>query len=192
MRLSLLSKAEPLKFVVVDLPGAIPKMKRGPQFVLVITDRFSKLVRSVPLRTITATAVGSAFLDHWVYAYGALAYVLFENGTKLVVKILHTACVMLGAKNYFTTACHSQTNVQTERFRKNLVNRLRRYVQEHQRDRDIYLWPLKYVSHLQVHRSPETTSFDVVLTRHPSKLVMTGVNSEGRDTAAEESISSVQ
>lgn len=38
----------------------------------------------------------------------------------------------------------------------------------------------------------ETTSFDLALTRHQSRLVMTGVTFQGKDTAAQETMGSVQ
>jgi hypothetical protein len=36
----------------------------------VISDRFSNLTRTVPLRTITTLVVAKAFCDAWVFSYG--------------------------------------------------------------------------------------------------------------------------
>jgi hypothetical protein len=57
----------PLEFVAMDILGPLPKMEHGNCFLLVISDRFSKLTRTVPIRTITALVVAKAFCDAWVF-----------------------------------------------------------------------------------------------------------------------------
>jgi hypothetical protein len=69
------SLSEPLEYVAVDILGPLPKTGHGNRFLLVMTDRFSKLTRTVPLRIITAFTVGKAFCDQWVFVYGAPRYV---------------------------------------------------------------------------------------------------------------------
>lgn len=77
-----------------------------------------------------------------MYAYGAPAYVLTNNGTQLVAKFFDAFCAMLGAKRYLETAVHPQNSGQTERFKKNLVQRLRHYLEKHQRNWGTDLQPL--------------------------------------------------
>ncbi|CDF38169.1 unnamed protein product [Chondrus crispus] len=146
----------------------------GNRHVLVMTDRFTKLTRSIPLRTTTASVVANAFLDNWVYVYGAPRYMLTDNGPQFAAKFFDAVCALLGVRHYLTTAYHPQTNGQTERFNRTLVQRLRHYVAEHQRDWDEYIQPLTFAYNTQVHRSTETTPFDLVLTRPPSGLALPG------------------
>jgi Integrase zinc binding domain len=53
---------EPLDYVAIDILGPLPRTKKGNQYLLVIADRFSKLVRTVPLPLIIATIVAWAFM----------------------------------------------------------------------------------------------------------------------------------
>ena len=55
-----------------------------------------------------------------------------------------------------------------------MVQLLRNYVEEHQRDSEEYIQPLTFVYNTQVHRLMETTPFDLVLTRPPSSLAQPG------------------
>jgi hypothetical protein len=59
-----------LEPVAMDIIGPLPKSKHGNRFLLVIADRFSKVTKTVPLRTVTALSVAQAFCDNWVYSYG--------------------------------------------------------------------------------------------------------------------------
>jgi Integrase zinc binding domain len=52
--LKLFPASSPLEYVSMDILGPLPKTEQGNRFLLVITDRFSKLTRTVPLRTIVA------------------------------------------------------------------------------------------------------------------------------------------
>jgi Integrase zinc binding domain len=58
---------EPLEFVAIeiDILGALPKTVHGNRFLLVISDCFSKLTRTITTRTTTALAVAKAFCTHW-------------------------------------------------------------------------------------------------------------------------------
>lgn len=107
--------------MAVSLPGPLPKTKRGIQLLPVITNRFSKLIGSAPLQTTTATVFTKALLNHCLYTYGARLYVLTDSEIKLVAKFFAADCAMLGVRRNFTTAHHSQTKEQTERFNRTTV-----------------------------------------------------------------------
>jgi hypothetical protein len=85
--LKLFPASWPLEFVVMDILGPLPKHEHGNRFLLVISDRFSKLTRTVPLRTITALGVAKAFCDAWVFSYGPQRYLLTDKGTQFYAKV---------------------------------------------------------------------------------------------------------
>jgi Integrase zinc binding domain len=66
--LKLFPASAPLEYVAIDILGPLPKTGHGNRFLLVMTDRFSKLTRTVPLRTTTALVCARAFYDDWVYS----------------------------------------------------------------------------------------------------------------------------
>ena len=169
--MKLFPATDPLEFLAMDLLGPLPRTHQGNEYVLVITDLFTKLCRSVPLRNTKAVTVGTLFLYLWVYAYGAPSYVLTDNGPQFAAKFFEAVCTMIGNKHVFTTAYHPQTNGQVERFKKTLAARLRHYVAENQKDWDEFVQPLTYAYNIQVHRFTGTTPFDLVLSRHPSVIL---------------------
>lgn len=190
--LNLFSKAESLEFEAMYFLRSSPKTKRGQQVVLLITNRLSRLVRSVLLQTTTATVVANAFLDHWVNAEGTPAYLLTDSRSQLVDEFFDVRRAIPEAKSYFATVYLLQDNRQTVQFSKTIVQRLQRYDKEHQSDQDIYFQSLTYAYSLRVQRSAETTLIDLVRTRHCSGLVMTEVTRGGRGPAVKEKMRPVQ
>ena len=70
--------------------------------------------------------------------------------------------------------------------------RLRHYVEEQQRDWDDYMQPLTFAYNTQVHRSTETTPFDLLLTRPPSGLMQPGTVPQDAGTHREDPRTPVQ
>ena len=97
----------------MDLLGPLPKIAHENEQVLDITDRFSKLTRSIPLRTTTASVVANTVLDNWVHVFRAPRYVLTDNGPQCAAKLFDAVCALLGVWHYLKTAYHPQSNGQT-------------------------------------------------------------------------------
>ena len=113
-----------MEFVAMDFLDPLPKSHSVKRHVLVITDRFTKLSRAIPLRDTNAATTALAFLEHWVFVYGALTYLLTNRRANFTTKFFQAVCSSLGVRNLFTTAYHPQTNGQFERFNRTLIFRL--------------------------------------------------------------------
>jgi hypothetical protein len=83
---------EPLEFVAIDILGPLTKTVHGNRFLLVISDRFFKLTRTIPMRTTTALAVAKAFCTHWGFAYGPPKFLLSDSGTQFKAKFFIEVC----------------------------------------------------------------------------------------------------
>jgi Integrase zinc binding domain len=55
-----------LEFISMDILGPLPTSRRGHRYILVMTDRFSKLTVAVPMADQTASTVALAFVDRWL------------------------------------------------------------------------------------------------------------------------------
>jgi transposase InsO family protein len=137
----------------MDILGPLPRKKHGNRFLLVIADRFSKVTKTAPLRTITALSVARAFCDHWAYIYGPPASLLTDNSRQFTAKSFQAACAELGIKKVFTTAYHPQTNGQVERYNRTILPSLRGYVAARQDDWDEYTFAVTFSYDCRVHSS---------------------------------------
>lgn len=74
------------EFVGIDIFAQLLQTPRGNNFLLVITNRCSKLVRTIPLKNITAALVAKAFVTNWLLAYGKkFTAGLFQHVCKILV-----------------------------------------------------------------------------------------------------------
>lgn len=109
--LQLFLAKDPVELVAMDILGPLPGTWNGNQFVLVIMDQFSKLVRVVPTPKMTALSMGSLFMDKEgiLYAYGVSQYVLTDIVTQFSCKLFESLWIFWRIKHVVTTAYTSET-----------------------------------------------------------------------------------
>ena len=157
----------PLDDIAIDLLGPLPRTKNGNSFIAVITDRYSKLTRAIPMKETTAPFMAATLLNNWIIPYGIPNSILSDNGPQFVAEFWKTTLAILGINHKTTTSYHPQTNGQAERYNKTIVSRLRHYVSEHQDNWDKFVQTLTYAYNSQVHRSTGTSPFSLTITRIP-------------------------
>ena len=165
--LKLFPAKAPLEFIAIDLLGELIKTPRGNRYLLVMTDRYSKLTRVVPLRNIKSDTVAKAFVNHWVLAYGPPTYVLTDNGGQFAGKFFADVCRIVGAANLFTTTYHPQCNGQVERYNSTIVRAMRHYIADHPKNWDLYAETLTFAYNRQPHTSTGIAPFELVVSNPP-------------------------
>ena len=168
--LRLFPARSPLEALSIDILGPLTKTKKGYRFLLLVTDRFTKLTQVIQLRRIDAYTVAVAFVEHWIFKYGPRKTLISDNGKQFASKFFQAVCSLLGLSNIFTSPYHPQTNGQVERYNRTILAMLRNYVNEHQNDWDRYATALTYAYNKHVHRSTGTTPFSLVLSRPPPEF----------------------
>lgn len=167
-KMKLFPATAPLESVALDLLGPLPRSYHGNNHLLVITDRFTKLTRTIPLKDPNASNTARAFCTHWAFVYGPPVTLLSDNGSQFSAKFFQNVCRIMGVKNLYTTSYHPRTNGQTERFNRTICSALRHYVNDNQRDWDDYSDVLTFGYNTQVHRATGLMPFELVLSRAPS------------------------
>ena len=165
--LKLFPATVPLESIAIDILGPLTRTRKKNRYLLVISDRFTKLTQVVSLPRINAYTVAVAFCEAWVFKYGAPRSLLSDNGKQFVAQLFQSVCKILGVSNIFTATYHPQTNGQVERYNRTILSMLRNYVNEHQSDWDEYVSALTYAYNTHVHRTTKTTPFSLVLSREP-------------------------
>ena len=111
---------------------------RGNRYILVIVYRFTKLVKSVPLKNISAISVARAFVTHWVFNFGPPTYLISNNGKQFTSKFFLDVCCIMKIHNAFTKNDDPQTNGRVKRFNRTILYALRTYIGDHPHNWDLY------------------------------------------------------
>jgi len=181
--LKLFPAKRPLDDVAIDIMGPLPKTTHGKLYILVMMDRYSKLCRLAAMTNVRAETIARAFVEEWAFTYGPPKTLLSDNGKQFISKLFQDSCRVLGIKNRYTTTYHPQANGQVERFNRTLASMLRNFVAEDQQRWDEYLPALCYAYNRCVHRTTNTTPFDLILSRPPPALGSESVLHDGHRRA---------
>lgn len=69
-KLFLFPASRPLELVVIEILGPLTKKKYGNYHVVILTDRWNTLTRTIPVPIIASTNAATVFIDNWVIPYG--------------------------------------------------------------------------------------------------------------------------
>jgi len=160
--LTLFPATIPLQDIAVELYGPLARTAAGHRFILVITDRFTRLVRALPMDGTTAVDCASAVLDYWVAAYGPPDRLLTDGGPQFTRHFWGQVCNLLSIEPKVTAASHPQTDGQTERFNRTTHTILDHNVLEHPRSWDQLLGAPTLAYNSRPHRSTGVAPLELV------------------------------
>lgn len=77
--------------MAIDVLGELIRTLRGHQYILIITERFPKLVRTITQKRITALTVAKAFVTYKVFVYGPPVPLLSDNSLQFTSKFFQNS-----------------------------------------------------------------------------------------------------
>ncbi|KAA3677052.1 uncharacterized protein DEA37_0001247 [Paragonimus westermani] len=99
----------------MDLMGPFPLSARGNQYVLVMTEHFTRWIEATGVPDQKASTVGDMVMKHIVANHGVPKAILTDQGPCFESDEFRTRMQQLGIKRIRTTPYHPQTNGLTER-----------------------------------------------------------------------------
>lgn len=122
---------------------------RDRHYLMVITDQIMKLVRTAPLRGVTAAEFSKQLMNHWNFSYGYPLHLITDNGRQFTSTFFQEVCRVFIVHNALKITFHPQANVQVERVNRNLLSTLRNYASDHHHDLEFYSLTLRYAYNCQ-------------------------------------------
>ena len=166
--------SERFELVCYDLAGPfMPKTDRGNIYALIIIDHFSKWPEIIALPDIRATTIAQAIFDTWVCRYGVMPRLHSDGAKNVDGEVMRQLCNVMGIKKSKSSRLHPEGDGISEAGVKQVKSIIRKYVDEHGRNWDLYLQSAAYAIRASIHNGTGVTPAELVIgdkLKHPSDL----------------------
>ena len=161
-----ITTSQPLKLVCMDFLG-LETSKGGYQYILVITDHFTKYALAVPTKNTTARTTDEAFLNNFVVHYGFPKRIHSDQGADFEGKLIKELCELAGMTKSRTTPYHPQGNGVCERFNRTLLSMLGTLNPEQKRDWKSHVNTMTHAYNSTKHDTTGMTPYFLLFGREP-------------------------
>ena len=166
--MQLFAVQKPFEIVHMDIVGPLPMTRSGNRYILTIMDRYSRMIKLVPLAVTTASAICLAFRDNWILQYGVPDNTLTDRGSYFTGLLFRVLSKIFGFDPKFTTSYHPKTNGRLERFHRHLKQRLRVLANDlgldflDSDDWDIYLPNIAFSYNITPNRMTKHSPYEII------------------------------
>ena len=151
----------------INLVGPLQKTKPDEyRYVIVLTDYLTKWPETEAIKNKEASTVAK-FISKAVCRYSDTKVIITDQGREFCNVVNDDICRCLGIDHRRTTACHPQSNGQTERYNQTLCNSLVKYLNDEQDNWDDFIDPVLLAYQTSVHKSTKKTSYFLAFGKEP-------------------------
>jgi hypothetical protein len=152
----------------MDLLTDLPESE-GFDTILVVVDRFSKMIRLIPTnKTMDSYGMVQLLWEKVWKDFGVPRVILSDRGPQFASQFMKAHNEIFGIKTALSTAYHPQTDGQSERMIQEVQKVMRMYVNHHQNDWTPKLAHVEFALNNTVKRSTGYTPFYLVMGQHPN------------------------
>ena len=140
--------------ISMDFVGPLPKTPRGHDFLLVVVDKFSKMVHLIACsQQVTAAEVAQLVYDQVVRLHGFPEAIISDRDTRFTSRFWQALWKLSGTRLSMSTSYHPQTDGQTENVNRAVQDMLRAYVSDSRLDWDRHLTAVEIAINSSRHAS---------------------------------------
>ena len=129
----------PLERIAIDIVGPLPRMENGNEYIMVVTNYFTKWAEAYAVPDNTAQTVADKLLNEFVCRFGVPQCIHTDQGREFEGHLFARICEILEIEKTRTTPYRPQSDGLVERFNKTLQQMLSIFVNENRSDWDNYI-----------------------------------------------------
>ena len=138
--MSIVMPSKPWACWCMDFIGPLPKTVRGNDMIMVIIDKFTRYTYYIPMKSTATAQEVFGLVERYVLAERDIPeFIISDRDTKFTSHFWQSLWSIWTTKLKMSTSFHPQTDGETERANRTLIEMLRSYVQADQMDWDILL-----------------------------------------------------
>ena len=156
--------------VSMDFVGPLPTTARGNDYLLVIVDRFSKMLHLVPTKqTVTARQVAQLFFENVVRLHGIPQSIVSDRDSRFTSHFWRALWSLAGTTLAMSSSFHPETDGQTERANRTVQTILRSYVEPAGANWDACLAAAEFAYNASLNESTGFSPFYLVYGQNPAQ-----------------------
>ena len=118
----------------MDMIGKInPPLSKGHQWILAITDYFTKWVEAVPMKSVSTKDVIRFVKEHVIHRFGIPQTITTDGGSVFISEEFKKFTSDMGIKLIRPSPYYAQANGQAEASNQSLIKLIKRKIDEHPR-----------------------------------------------------------
>jgi hypothetical protein len=157
----------PFQLIGMDYCGPFKQTPRGNQYVLCITDYFTRWVVAVAVPDCSAQTTAEAFFIEYICKYGVPTVVLSDQGTHFHNQLMEAMSKLVGYNHTYSTTYHPQSNGMIERFNATFVPQIAKLQDREHNNWDEFLAPVVFAYNTGTHSTTQHSPFELLFGREP-------------------------
>ena len=129
----------PLEMIAIDIVGPLPRTENGNEYIMVVTNYFTKWAEAYAVTDNTAQTVADKLLNEFVCRFGVPQCIHTDQGREFESHLFARICEILEIEKTRTTPYRPQSDGLVERFNKTLQQMLSIFVNDNRSDWDDYI-----------------------------------------------------
>jgi hypothetical protein len=147
----------------MDMIGKInPTSSKGHQYILDITDYFTKWVEAIPMKTVTLKDVINFIKEHVIHTFGIPQTITTDGGSFFISEEFRKFAADVGIKLIRSSPNYAQANGQAEASNQSLIKLIERKIDEHPRRWNEVLSEALWAHRISCHGAMKTSPYHLV------------------------------
>jgi hypothetical protein len=161
--MNLIVKPWPFRGWGMDMIGKInPPSSKGHQFILAITDYFTKWVDAIPMKSVASRDVIQFVKEHVVHRFGIPQTITTDGGSVFISEEFKKFAADMGIKLIRSSPYYAQANGQAEASNQSLIKLIKRKIDEYPRRWHEVLSEALWAYRISCHGATKTSPYHLV------------------------------
>ncbi|CAF1249477.1 unnamed protein product [Rotaria sordida] len=157
----------PFQLICIDYCGPFKPTPRGNQYVLYITDYFTRWMTAIVLPDCSAQTTAQTLFNNYICQYGVPLAILSDQGTHFKNQLMESIAKLIGYNHIFSSVYHPQSNEMIERFKAIFVPQIVKLQDLGNNNYDEFLSPVVFVYNIGIHATTKYSPFQLQFGREP-------------------------
>jgi transposase InsO family protein len=139
-----------------------PPSSNGHQYILAITDYFTKWVEAIPMKTVTSKDAINFIKEHVIHRFWISQTITTDGGSVFISEEFRKFTADVGIKLIRSSLYYAQANGQVEASNQSLIKLIKRKIDEHPRRWHEVLSKVLWAHRISCHGVTKTSPYHLV------------------------------